>query len=409
MLAEGVRQFAQGKRPKLGDLLLTPANARRVADQLSQLRGAAMKVGQLLSMDAGELLPPELSEILSRLRSDARAMPMSQLVSVLNGSWGSGWENQFQRFSFTPMAAASIGQVHAAQTKDGRQLAIKVQYPGVRQSISSDVDNVATLLRLSGLLPKALDIAPLLEEAKRQLHDEADYLKEGGHLSNFHGLLKNSPEFLLPEVHPELSTPNILAMSYVEGVPVESLLTAPQADRDRLLGLLFSLLFREIFDFRLVQTDPNFANYRYETVSGRLVLLDFGATRVYEVARVEAYRRLLTAGMREDLAAVNEAACEIGYFQADIQEKHRRLVLDIFTQACEPLRHIGPYDFGRSDLAIRIRDAGYRLGIDKDFWHTPPVDALFLHRKIGGLYLLAAKLKARVDIRALFSPHALRL
>ena len=408
MLAEGVRQFAQGKRPAVADLLLTPANARRVAEQLAQLRGEAMKVGQLLSMDAGDLLPPELSEILARLRSDARPMPMSQLVSVLNANWGKDWDRQFQRFSFTPLAAASIGQVHAAQTTEGRQLAIKVQYPGVRQSIASDVDNVATLLRLSGLLPKSLNIAPLLEEAKQQLHDEADYRKEAAHLMHFRGLLEKQGEFVVPEVDAGLTTPNILAMSFVDGAAIESLQAAPQGERDRVLGLLFALLFREIFEFRRVQTDPNFANYRYDPATGRLVLLDFGATREFAADRVEAYRRLLGAGMRDDLPALNDAAAEIGYFQADIEDRHRRLVLGIFRQACEPLRHVGPYDFGRSDLALRMRDAGFQLGADRDFWHTPPVDALFLHRKIGGLYLLAAKLKARVDIRALFLQHASR-
>ena len=384
MLAEGLRQLAQGRRPSVSELLLTPANARRVTDQLAQLRGAAMKVGQLLSMDAGDLLPPEFADILSRLRADARPMPMSQLVTVLEASWGPGWEKQFRRFSFTPMAAASIGQVHAAETLDGQPLAIKVQYPGVRQSISSDVDNVATLLRLSGLLPSTLDVAPLLGEAKRQLHEEADYLREGEQLQRFGALLADSPDYTLPGVHQGLTTPDILVMGFVDGVPVESLDAAPQAERDRVMGLLFSLLFREILEFHLVQTDPNFANYRYDTAS----------------------RRLLSGGALGDTAAMNAAAGEIGYFQADIQEHHRRLVLDIFTQACEPLRHSGPYDFGASDLALRIRDVGFKLGMDREFWHTPPADALFLHRKIGGLYLLAARLKARVDIRALFLRHA---
>nr|MBP6490708.1 AarF/ABC1/UbiB kinase family protein [Thauera sp.] len=178
MLAEGARQLAAGKRPKVSELVLTPANARRVADQLAQLRGAAMKVGQLMSMDAGSLLPPELADILARLREDARTMPMSQVVEVLETHWGKGWEQGFERFSFTPCAAASIGQVHRARTRDGQELAIKLQYPGVRRSIDSDVDNVATLLRVCGLLPKALDLAPLLAEAKRQLHEEADYRRE---------------------------------------------------------------------------------------------------------------------------------------------------------------------------------------------------------------------------------------
>lgn len=398
MLAEGVRQFAQGKRPKLNDLLLTPANARRVADQLAQLRGAAMKVGQLLSMDAGELLPPELGEILARLRADAQSMPMSQLVKVLDAEWGSGWDRHFERFSFSPMAAASIGQVHAARTKDGRHLAIKVQYPGVRQSIDSDVDNVATLLRISGLLPKELDIAPLLADAKRQLHAEADYLGEGAWLDHYGGLLSDDPEFLLPALHADLTTGSILAMSHVGGQPIESLLDAPQEERDRIGELLFALLFREIFEFRLIQTDPNFANYRYDSETRRLILLDFGATRRYPEAMIEAYRQLLRGGMREDRHAINEAAEAIGYFQKNIQDKQRQAVLDIFLTACEPLRQRGPYDFGNSSIATRIRDAGLALSMNRDFWHTPPADAVFLHRKIGGLYLLAARLRARVDV-----------
>lgn len=403
MLAEGLRQVARGNRPRIGDLLLTPANVRRVSEQLAQLRGAAMKVGQLLSMDAGELLPPELSEILAHLRSEARPMPMSQLVAVLEASWGTGWDRHFRRFSFTPLAAASIGQVHAAQLVDGRALAIKVQYPGVRESIASDVDNVATLLRVSGLLPKTLDIGPLLAEAKRQLHDEADYLKESGHLIDYRGRLAKSPEFELPGVHLPLTTSNILCMDYVEGVPLESRERAAQHERDDLAARLFRLFFRELFEFRAIQTDPNFANYRYNPARDTVVLLDFGATRSYPAATAGAYRRLLLAGQREDLDALDQAAGELGYFQQDIQPQQRRLVLDIFRLACEPLRQAGAYDFGRSDLARRMHEAGLQLARDREFWHTPPVDALFLHRKVGGLYLLAARLGARIDVAALFA------
>ena len=193
MIAEGARQLAQGNRPKVSDLLLTPANAKRVADELAWLRGAAMKVGQLLSMDAGDMLPAELTEILSRLRSDAKPMPLSQLAKVLDENWGKGWNTRFQQFSFQPLAAASIGQVHSAHTKDGRHLALKIQYPGVRESISSDVDNVAALLRISGLIPKGIDYQPLLEEAKQQLHQEADYLQEAAYIRRYQGLLADSP------------------------------------------------------------------------------------------------------------------------------------------------------------------------------------------------------------------------
>jgi predicted unusual protein kinase regulating ubiquinone biosynthesis (AarF/ABC1/UbiB family) len=331
---------------------------------------------------------------------------MSQVVAALEANWGTGWDRHFQQFSFTPVAAASIGQVHFAQRKDGRHLAIKIQYPGVRQSIASDVDNVATLLRLSGLLPKSLDIKPLLDEAKRQLHDEADYRREGACMMQFGRLLTTTGEFLLPEMHADLTTESILAMTRLDGVALESLVSLEQDERDRLVSQLFSLLFRELFEFKLIQTDPNFANYQYARASRQIILLDFGATRAYGNAMVAAYRRLMRAAIAGDRDEMNEAAQDIGYFQADITAHQRQQVLDIFALACEPLRHDGVYAFGNSDLGARIRDAGMVLGRDRDFWHTPPADALFLHRKLGGLYLLAAKLKARIAVRDI-ALHAL--
>lgn len=409
MLAEGARQWAQGNRPSARDLMLTPANARRVADQLAQLRGAAMKVGQLISMDAGEWLPPELADILARLRSSAKPMPIGQMDTVLTAAWGTGWDQRFAQFSFTPLAAASIGQVHRARTHDGRDLAIKVQYPGIRESIDSDVANVATLLRVSGLLPRHLDMAPLMAEAKRQLHEEADYLREAQCLQQFGALLANAPDFVVPTVHSDLSGQNILAMDFIESVPIESLEHAPQAQRDKVAELLWGLLFRELFEFGLVQTDPNFANYRMERSvepgTGRVVLLDFGATRRYPPAIVQGYRTLMRGALQGERSTMATAAQAIGYFGGQIDPHQRSAVIGLFELACEPLREAGAYDFGSSDLPRRVREAGMQLSTDKDLWHTPPADALFLHRKIGGLYLLAARLKARVSLQALAQPY----
>jgi len=399
MLMEGARQLVQGKRPRISDLLLTPANARRVTQQLAQLRGAAMKVGQMISMDAGDMLPPELAAILARLRSDAQAMPRKQVQGVLDDNWGAQWRQQFDKFSFTPIAAASIGQVHRAKTKSGHDLAIKIQYPGVRESIDSDVNNVASLLRMSGLLPSTLNIKPLLTQAKRQLREEADYLREADYLQRYASLLADAPEFLVPELHAELTTQSVLAMSFVGGVPVESMVDAPQEERDRIVALLVRLLFREIFEFQLVQTDPNFANYRYDTASRQLILLDFGATRPYKDTMVKGYRRLLTGAAVDDQQAVQKAALSLGYFDASTQEKHQAAVLGMVAIALEPFRLGGDYDFGRSDIGQRLHAAGMDLALGRDFWHIPPVDTLFLHRKLGGMYLLAARLKARVDVQ----------
>jgi predicted unusual protein kinase regulating ubiquinone biosynthesis (AarF/ABC1/UbiB family) len=407
MLMTGAQQLAQGKRPKLSDLLLTPANALKITQQLAQMRGAAMKVGQLISMDAGDLLPPEMAAILARLRSDADAMPQHQVQAVLTANWGAKWQQRFESFSFTPIAAASIGQVHRATTVDGRDLAVKIQYPGVRKSISSDVNNVATLLRLSGLLPKTLDIAPLLLEAKRQLREEADYQAEGAHLRRFYDLLSGSPEFVVPLLHTDFTTKNVLAMSFVAGVPVESMGSAPQAERDRMLSLLVGLLFRELFEFGLMQTDPNFANYRYDPESQQLILLDFGATRTCTPAFGQAYKKLMSATMTGDREAMTQASLVIGYFDENTLSKHQAALFDMFEMALEPLRFDGAYDFGTTDMAPRLREAGMALGLDRDFWHIPPMATLLLHRKLGGLFLLAARLKAQVNVRQLVLPYLL--
>jgi predicted unusual protein kinase regulating ubiquinone biosynthesis (AarF/ABC1/UbiB family) len=403
--ADAARRFARGERPRMEDLLLTPANAMKLADELARMRGAAMKVGQLISMDAGDMLPPELAEIFARLRAEAHHMPWVQLRRVLNQAWGEGWREKFADFDTHPIAAASIGQVHRAQTRDGRDLAIKVQYPGVRVSIDSDVDNVATLMRLAGLAPRGVDIAPMLAEAKRQLHEEADYECEGRRLAEFGALLADRPEFCAPALHEDLTRKNVLAMSYVEGGPIDDLAKAPQAERDRVMTALIGLLFRELFEFRLMQTDPNFANYRYAPATGRIVLLDFGATRSFPEAFVSLYRRLLRAGMAGDRAGLRAAAVEIGFLDPGAPPTLENAMLDMFEISIEPLRRRTPFDFGDSDLALRLRDGGMAMAEHRDHFRIPPVDALFLQRKFGGIYLLATRMRARVDLRALIAPH----
>ena len=403
--AEGARQLARGQRPNMGDLLLTPANAMKVADKLAQMRGAAMKVGQLISMDAGDMLPPELADILARLRAEAHHMPGPQLKKVLTDAWGPDWLKRFQKFDVRPIAAASIGQVHRAQTRDGRDLAIKVQYPGVRRSIDSDVDNVAGLMRIAGLVPKGLDIAPMILEAKRQLHEEADYEREGQYLDLFGQLLADRPEFRVPSLHADLTSRTVLAMTYVEGKPIEVLETAPQEERDRVMGLIIELIFRELFEFRLMQTDPNFANFRYDPTNGQVILLDFGATRAFTPEFSDHYRRLLRAGLGNDRAGILAAARDIGFLSHELPDTLEQAMLDMFEMSLEPLRQDRTFDFGANDLALRMRNAGMELSAQREHMRIPPMDTLFLQRKFGGVYLLATKMRARLNLRAMIEQY----
>jgi predicted unusual protein kinase regulating ubiquinone biosynthesis (AarF/ABC1/UbiB family) len=398
MLAEGAKQAATGRLPPLRDMLLTPGNAARLSDRLSRLRGAAMKLGQLMSMEAGELLPPEFTAVLLRLRQDAHFMPLGQLADLLDANWGAGWEGRFEHFSFTPMAAASIGQVHEARLKDGRRLAIKVQYPGVARSIDSDVDNVAALFRLFPLLPREARLDELLADAKTQLHQEADYLLEATHLRQFRKLLEGEQHLVVPEVVDELTTANVLAMSFVPGLPLEQLASTDQERRDRVAGWLIDLLFREFLEFGMVQTDPNFANYRYDPERDCLGLLDFGATRAYSPERLVQVRGLLVAATQEDPVAVEAAAEAAGYLDASDPAQRRQAVVDLFLLVGEPARQAGPFDFAGSSLVTRLRDSAYVMTYERGQWRPPPAELIFLHRKLGGLFLLCARIGARVDV-----------
>ncbi|OYY91628.1 MAG: ubiquinol-cytochrome C reductase [Sphingomonas sp. 28-66-16] len=405
VVAEGARRLANGERPQLGDLLLTPANITRVTDQLSHLRGAAMKLGQMISMDAGDMLPPELAAILGRLRDRAYHMPPPQLQQVLAAHWGKDWRRRFARFGATPIAAASIGQVHKAVTHDGRTLAIKVQYPGVRTSIDSDVDNVATLLRMTGMMPKEIDIAPLLAEAKRQLHEEADYVREGQQMQRYAALLADDPGFVVPTLDAEFTSGEVLAMSFVEGTAIENLVDAPQDERDRLMTALIALVLRELFEFGVMQTDPNFANFRYQRDTGKLVLLDFGATRDITPATAEGYRGLLSAGLDGDRDAVAAAAVTAGFLGDQTLARHPVLIGQMVDVIITEMNRPGPFDFGDRAFVGALRDQGMAIGQDRGAWHMPPIEMLFAQRKISGTALLAARLKAKVDVRAMVEAY----
>ncbi|RYH02853.1 AarF/ABC1/UbiB kinase family protein [Salipiger sp. IMCC34102] len=401
----GLKQIAGGKGLDPRDLLLTPANAQRIAGELAKMRGAAMKVGQLLSMDAGEVLPPEIATLLDRLRSDADPMPPRQLREVLNAEWGRDWLQRFRRFDVRPIAAASIGQVHRAVTKDGRDLALKVQYPGVRASIDSDIANIAGLIKWSGAAPKGMDLAPLMADARAQLHEEADYAREGRNLDAFAAMLGDDPAFRVPARHPDLCTPNVLAMDFAPGTPVERRTTAPQDLRDETARRLVDLTLRELFVLGRMQTDPNFANYLVED-GGRIVLLDFGAVRDIPPEVQTAFRRLMHAGLSRDRTAAEAALEETGLIGPGLSTRQRETVLSMFDLAMTPLRTPGAFDFGASDLPRRLRDMGLEMGDERTATHVPPVTALLIQRKVAGMYLLAARLRARVDLATVVERYA---
>ena len=399
MMAEGARRLASGQVPRLNDMILTPGNAMRLADRLSHLRGAAMKLGQMISMDAGDMLPPELSAILAGLRDRANFMPPRQLQQMLKAEWGDDWRNRFAGFRAQPIAAASIGQVHKAVTHDGRTLAIKVQYPGIKDSIDADVDNVATLLRMSQMIPPQLDLFPFLEAAKAQLHEEADYRREGRQTQLYRERLADDAGFAVPKLDEEFSTDRILAMSFEEGVPIESLETADQDTRDQVAQRIIRLVARELFEFGVMQTDPNFANYRYQPDSDTIVVLDFGATRDVAPDIQAAYRKLIRAALTGNRPDVVQAAVDAGFVKAETVERHQASVEAMTDIILREFEREGDFDFGDRAFVEVLREEGMRIAADKEAWHMPPFETIFVQRKISGTALLCARLKAKVPVR----------
>ncbi len=399
-IGQGAKRWIGGQRPAASELLLSSGNAERIARQLAEMRGAAMKVGQLLSMEAGEWLPPEMTEMLSILRDDAYRMPDRDLERVLQQAWGARWRQRFAYFDAEPFAAASIGQVHEARHLDGRRLAVKVQYPGIVDSIDSDIANLRRLLQVFGLVPPGLDLDALLDIARSQLHEEADYRLEARNLRLYRERLRGEKSFRLPEVIDELSDGSVLAMTYLEGERIESLTALEPVRRERVLNALIDLTLKEFLHWGLVQSDPNFANFLFDPEGDTIGLLDFGALRINDPARAAGFAALLEAALERNPGGIIDAAAEIGYLRAGDDFSDKLALADLIQTAAEPALHPGSYDFAASTLARRLADKLLHLRRREAFQRLPPADVMFLHRKLAGIYLLCRRVNARLDVRS---------
>jgi aarF domain-containing kinase len=283
------------------------------------MRGAALKLGQMLSLQDESFLPAPLAEALKRVRTHADVMPAAQLERVMSDNLGAEWRSKFAHFGTLPVAAASIGQVHQAALHDGRAVAVKVQYPGVAQSIHSDLSNLETLLSVLRVAPPGLYLDRIIEVAREELAEECDYTLEAGYQARFRSLLAGDPDFLVPELVQDLSSANVLTSGWVDGVPIDddSVIALPQEERNRLALALLRLCLREVFEFQLVQTDPNWSNFLYDHSSKKLVLLDFGATRPLSEDFSANYLDLVWAAANADRDELLAKSVALGFLTGE--------------------------------------------------------------------------------------------
>ncbi|KAG0470269.1 hypothetical protein HPP92_016442 [Vanilla planifolia] len=389
---------SEGKPSALSPLL-SERNAERLALALCRMRGAALKIGQMLSIQDESLVPPQILAALDIVRQGADVMPRGQLNEVLDSELGQDWSSKLKSFDYEPLAAASIGQVHRAVMKNGQEVAMKIQYPGVADSIDSDIENVRRLLDYTNLIPKGLFLDKAMKVARQELSRECDYLLEAANQKRFRRILPDSEGFYVPMVIDEMSSRKVLTTELVSGVAIDKVALLSQETRNYVGKKLLDLTLKELFVFRFMQTDPNWSNFLYDDRNRLINLIDFGAAREYPQSFVDNYLRMVMACANRDRNAVIEMSRRLGFLTGQESE----VMLDAHVQAGFivglPFSKPGGYDFRATNVTHGVTSLGATML--KHRLTPPPEESYSLHRKLSGAFLACIKLGAVVPCRDL--------
>ncbi len=281
-----------------------------VTRTMGEMKGAAMKMGQVLSLMTG-VVPDEMSEQLSGLHASAPPMAYPLVVEVFEREFGTRPEALFKHFEREPFAAASIGQVHRATLSDGRRVAVKVQYPGVDQAIEHDLANAGVLVNMIGMVSSGLDAATIVRDLKDGIRAELDYQREARDQERFAQIFEGHPFIRVPHVIPELASRHVLVQEYLEGKPFREALTLPQHERNRIGEILYRFAFGSLYQHLLFNGDPHPGNYLL-LEDGSVAFLDYGCVADFSTENVLAFRRVVQALMADDRPEWREAVEDLG-------------------------------------------------------------------------------------------------
>jgi predicted unusual protein kinase regulating ubiquinone biosynthesis (AarF/ABC1/UbiB family) len=400
------------------DSELLRREARRFVAELGRLKGTYVKIGQMFALLGEHFLPPALTEALHELESATEPLPWTEIEPALRAALGERLDEL--QVEEDALAAASLAQVHRATVRaTGEQIVLKVQYPGLAAVIDSDFDAVVRMLLLARWVKAGRELDAWLASMRRQLHHEIDYEREGAVGDRVAALIaerapalaKRGIHYHVPARYSYYCADTVLALEYVEGEPVSSPAVAalPQKRRDALGRAMLELFFLELYEWDLLQTDPNFGNYliRRGQDHDELVLLDFGSTVYPEAAFLEHFGTAIAAGQRQDRAALVRALVGLGCLREDASDFARRTFSDFCLQLLEPLRppgdlpreHLnrrGDYCWGRSRLMQRVGRQAAGSAATRHF-ATPSREFAMIARKLTGVFTFIAVLDAQFN------------
>ena len=397
--AIGLGKRVGGKPAELVLAEVQQRTAEQMFKVLGELKGGAMKVGQAMSVFEAAL-PEELAApyraSLAQLQEAAPALPAETVHKVLAEQLGVRWRNKFDEFSDEPAAAASIGQVHKGVWQDGREVAVKIQYPGAAKALMSDLTQIGRMMRLAGPLAPGMDMKPLVEEVRRRMAEELDYHREATVQRRYAKTYADDPDFVIPDV--VAATDQVLVSTWIEGTPLRHVIDKGEQDqRDRAGLLLVRFLYSGPARAGLLHADPHPGNFRLMP-DGRLGVLDFGAVDRLPGGLPKPIGQLARIAVEGGADDVLEGLREVGFVRPGVDIDAQKL-LNYLVPLLEPIRH-QEFHFERAWLraeAMRLADlrqatVGMKLNL--------PPSYLLIHRVTLGVMAVLCQLDCTAPFRA---------
>jgi predicted unusual protein kinase regulating ubiquinone biosynthesis (AarF/ABC1/UbiB family) len=397
VVAAGVKRL----RGNEDESILGAGAAEKLVATLGDLKGLAMKIGQQVSMDP-DLLTPEVRAVVARLQNQAPPMPWSQVQEVLTEQLGKAPLEAFATFDEKPLASASLGQVHRATTKDGHEVAVKVQYPDIAHALKADLDNLGTMVSVVASSTRLVQGKAYFAELRESMMDELDYRQEAARGRQFEEAARRVPDLVVPRSYDALTSEKVLTLELLRGPTLKEFMhdvtKFDNAERFRVSRLLLRAIWGPFMASGVIHGDPHPGNFIL-LPDGRCGVLDFGAIKRLSPAWVDVNRRLFGAivrGERFDAIALSK---DCG-FDFDDAEGSREFVEGVLAIATRPLRAT-EFDFAEANIARDLRNFGLKNTL-KLKGIRPPRESVQFYRAIGGMTQNLENIGAHGPVKSIY-------